>query len=100
MNNSQLNPRVDFEAKEEFSQFKREHKGLSKSELISMLFYFKNELEKIKRALRMYDNAHTLAPRSVSRSRVRKSGRLKRMRTRRGFLENPGEASAGGHSFK
>lgn len=79
MNNSQLNLSVDSDAREEFAEFKKEVKDLSKSELISMLFYFKKKLEKIERLLHVYDNAHTPS----SKKRFKKNAKSK------GIEKNP-----------
>lgn len=72
-----------------FAQFKKEHKQLSKSELISMLFYLKKKLEKIESLLHIYDNANTPSSKKRFKEKTEKAQEIKKDPDKKRFPGRP-----------
>lgn len=86
----------DSQDKQEFSRFKKEHKKLSKGKLISMLFYFKQRVEKIERALHMYDNANTPSSKKRFKEQTEEVKEIEKDENRKRFSGKPKGSNGGG----
>lgn len=87
---------MNYSPNTELSKRKKELKALSKSELISMIFWLEQKLKKIECLLHIYDNANTPSSKKRFKEQTEKASEIEKDVNQKRFSGKPKGSNGGG----